>query len=335
MKTMRIELFKHIYFRLPIILRLLITIFIIMIFFGVVIHLIEPEQFPSIFDGIWWAFVTGATVGYGDYVPLTVLGKTTGILLILSGGGLLTFYITTLSAATIKHERNLSKGEIPFKGKNHIIFIGWNERTKQLIEMTTKHNPAIEIVLIDRSLDHLSYQEFSVHFIHGDPSEDITLQHANIATAKYVVISADISKKERQADNDTILTTVTVRGNHKHLPIIAEILSHSQVENALRAGANTTIRSNDFMSLLLYHELFHEDSAQPFETILQLLTHQKFCQTILLEYWIDRPVSDIANNLLKKRHIFLGIIRDEEWKLNPSPDFILKAHDIVLTLSPW
>src|SRR5690625_7001625 len=82
---MSIELFKHIYFRLPIVLRLLITIFIIMIFFGAVIHLIEPEQFPSIFDGIWWAFVTGATVGYGDYVPLTVLGKTTGILLILSG----------------------------------------------------------------------------------------------------------------------------------------------------------------------------------------------------------------------------------------------------------
>src|SRR5690625_7424402 len=97
---MSIELFKHIYFRLPIVLRLLITIFIIMIFFGAVIHLIEPEQFPSIFDGIWWAFVTGATVGYGDYVPLAVLGKRTGILLIVSGGGLLTLYTTTLSSPT-------------------------------------------------------------------------------------------------------------------------------------------------------------------------------------------------------------------------------------------
>jgi len=332
---MSIELFKHIYFRLPIVLRLLITIFIIMIFFGVVIHLIEPEQFPTIFDGIWWAFVTGATVGYGDYVPLTVLGKTTGILLILSGGGLLTFYITTLSAATIKHERNLSKGEIAFKGKNHIIFIGWNERTKQLVEMATKHNPSIEIVLIDRSLHHLSYQEFPVHFIHGDPSEDITLQYANVATAKCVVISADVSKKERQADNDTILTTVTVRGNHKQLPIIAEVLAHSQVENALRAGANTIIRSNDFMSLLFYHELFHEKSAQPFETILQLLAHQQFSQTDLPEQWIDRPVHEIADGLFKKQHIFLGIIRDDMWKINPSPDFILKEDDIVLALSPW
>src|SRR5690625_517400 len=332
---MSIELFKHIYFRLPIVLRLLITIFIIMIFFGAVIHLIEPEQFPSIFDGIWWAFVTGATVGYGDYVPLTVLGKTTGILLILSGGGLLTFYITTLSAATIKHERNLSKGEIAFKGKNHIIFIGWNERTKQLVEMAIKHNPSIDIVLIDRSLHHLSYQEFPVHFIHGDPCEDITLKHANIATAKCVVISADVSKKERQADNDTILTTVTVRGNHKQLPIIAEVLAHSQVENALRAGANTIIRSNDFMSLLFYHELFHEKSAQPFETILQLLAHQQFSQTDLPEQWIDRPVHEIADGFFKKQHIFLGIIRDDIWKINPSPDFILKEDDIVLTLSPW
>src|SRR5699024_8913886 len=110
-----------------------------MIFFGAVIYLIELQQFPSIFHGICWVFVTGSTLGYGHFVLLTILGKTTGILLILSGGGLLTFYITTLSAATIKHERNLSKGEIAFKGKNHIIFIGWNERTKQLVEMAIKH----------------------------------------------------------------------------------------------------------------------------------------------------------------------------------------------------
>lgn len=332
---MSIELFKHIYFRLPTIVRLLITVFIIMLFFGIVIHIVEPNQFPSIFDGVWWAFVTGATVGYGDYVPLTVLGKTFGILLILSGGGLLTFYITTLSAATIKHEHNLSKGKIAFKGNNHIVLIGWNERTKQLVEMAIKHNPHIEIVLIDHTMQHLSYKQIPVHFIHGDASEDTILQFANVATAKCAVISADILKNERQADNNTILTTVAMRGNNKQIPIIAEILSKTQIENALRAGANTIIRSNDFMSLLFYHELFHESSARPFETVLQLLSHQQFSHTALPEHLIHQSVTDVSQDYFKKRHIFLGIIRHEEWKLNPPPDFILEQNDIIVSLSHW
>ncbi len=88
---MNLEVFKHIYFRMPTAVRLLLSIFVLMFLFGLVIHLVEPNQFPSIFDGVWWAFITGATVGYGDYVPLTIPGRIIGILLLLSGGGMLTF----------------------------------------------------------------------------------------------------------------------------------------------------------------------------------------------------------------------------------------------------
>ncbi|HLR67859.1 potassium channel family protein [Virgibacillus alimentarius] len=332
---MSIEFFKNIYFRLPIILRLLITILVIMLFFGIIIRIIEPDEFPTIFEGVWWAFVTGATVGYGDYVPLTVMGKIIGIFLILSGGGLLTFYITTLSAATINHERNLSKGKIEYKGKDHIIFIGWNERTRKLIEMTEKHNPNIDIVLIDRTLKHLPFQKVPVHFIHGNASEDNTLRQAHIETASCVVITADFFTKEHQPDHYTILTTVAIRGNNSQIPIITEIFSTMQIDNALRAGASTILRPNDFMSLLMYHELFHEKEAHPFEAILQLLTHQQFRQTKVPEHLIHKSVRDASFQYFKNRHIFLGIIREEEWKLNPSPDLLLQQNDIVVTLSHW
>lgn len=332
---MSIELFKHIYYRLPVIVRLLITIFIIMLLFGIIIHFIEPSQFPNIFDGAWWAFVTAATVGYGDYVPLTYLGKVIGILLILSGGGLLTYYITAISATSIKHERNLSRGKVSFKGNNHIIFIGWNERTEQLINMAKQHNPHLDIILIDHSMQQLSYKKIPVHFIHGNASDDATLKQANISGAKCVVITADILKKEREADNYTILTTVAIRGNNKHVPIIAEMLSRVQINNALRAGANTIIRSNDFMTLLFYHELFHAKQSKPFETVFQLLEHQQIYHTVLPEQLIQQPASMLAQHCFKKHHIFIGIIREGEWKMNPSPNLPLEKSDTVITLSDW
>ena len=38
-------------------------------------------------EAVWWAFVTVATVGYGDYYPVTFPGRITGILLMVVGVG--------------------------------------------------------------------------------------------------------------------------------------------------------------------------------------------------------------------------------------------------------
>ncbi len=54
-----------------------------------VMHLIEgaaqPDKFGTIPDAMWWAIVTLATVGYGDVIPITPLGKLFGSVVILAG----------------------------------------------------------------------------------------------------------------------------------------------------------------------------------------------------------------------------------------------------------
>ncbi|WP_077327697.1 potassium channel family protein [Virgibacillus siamensis] len=332
---MNIESFKHIYFRIPIIIRLLVSVLLLMLIFGTIISFVEPNEFKTIFDGVWWVVVTGATIGYGDLVPQTVLGRLIGIVLMLTGGGLLTFYITSLSSAAINHEQDLSKGKISYKGKNHIIVIGWNERTRQLVRMIEDKNKAFEIVLIDRTVNNLPYRHFPVHFIHGDPSEDATLIQANIQHAASVIITSDITKKERQADVSTILTTVAIRGNNEYVPINAEILSISQVENAIRAGANTVISSNDFMSTLFYHEIFHQESTRPFETILAMLNSQQFIQKPLPEKLTDCTFQECVMHHMQNRQLLIGIIRDDTWTMNPPAEFKLKKDDRLLVLMSW
>ncbi|MGJ9457470.1 potassium channel family protein [Oceanobacillus sp. CF4.6] len=332
---MYIRFLKQIYYRLPTALKLLVTILFLMAFFGFLIHLAEPVQFPTVFDGIWWAFITGATVGYGDYVPLTPTGRIIAILLILTGGGFLGFYITSLSTATVKHEQNLENGKLPFKGSNHFIFIGWNERTRQLIDIVAEKHPSIRIVLIDRTLHHLSYQEFPVHFINGDATEDSVLEKANVAHADRVLISADITKNERQSDHFTILSTIAVRGNNEKVPIVAEILSKIQIENALRAGATTIIRSNDFMSGLFFHELSHRKTATPFEDIIQILRQQQFSHMTLPKELEDQPFNLVLNEMLKKENLVFGFIREGNYYVHPESEHILMKDDILVSLTRW
>jgi voltage-gated potassium channel len=45
----------------------------------------QPERFGTIPDALWWAIVTLGTIGYGDVVPVTVLGRFLASLTIFAG----------------------------------------------------------------------------------------------------------------------------------------------------------------------------------------------------------------------------------------------------------
>ena len=42
---------------------------------GFLMRWVEPDVFPTVGVGIWWAIVTFCTVGYGDVVPKSPLGR--------------------------------------------------------------------------------------------------------------------------------------------------------------------------------------------------------------------------------------------------------------------
>lgn len=46
---------------------------------------IQPQEFGSIPRSLWWSVVTVATVGYGDVVPLTIIGKIFSGIIIVTG----------------------------------------------------------------------------------------------------------------------------------------------------------------------------------------------------------------------------------------------------------
>jgi len=48
----------------------------------------QPDVFPSIPAAMWWGVATLTTVGYGDVVPVTFLGKVLGSIVALLGIGL-------------------------------------------------------------------------------------------------------------------------------------------------------------------------------------------------------------------------------------------------------
>ena len=78
----------------------LFALFSVVVISGTLMYLAEyhmPQTpFTNIPQGLWWAVVTITTVGYGDMVPATVLGKLIAVLTMISGLTLFALLITVM-----------------------------------------------------------------------------------------------------------------------------------------------------------------------------------------------------------------------------------------------
>ena len=242
----RIRRLHNVYPRVPRLFRLLAIIAILLFLFGLVIHLIEPRTFPSLYDGIWWAIVTVSTVGYGDYSPVTPFGRVIGMLLILSGVGIVTSYFAYLAKMSISTEQQFITGTKEFTGSGHFIIVGWNGRSKRIIQRIHELTHQQSLVLIDDTLQQHPLPRTNIHFIHGKATLDSVLLKANIKEAARVLITADLRQNELQTDMFSVLTLLAIKGLNPQLYCLVEILTEEQKENALRAGADGIIETNKF-----------------------------------------------------------------------------------------
>jgi voltage-gated potassium channel len=62
-------------------------------------HNVQPDKFGTIPQAMWWAIVTLGTVGYGDVVPATPLGKIVSVFAIVVGFAMIALPVAIISTA--------------------------------------------------------------------------------------------------------------------------------------------------------------------------------------------------------------------------------------------
>ncbi len=81
----------------------LLACFIIIVMAGITIASLDPA-IKTPWDGLWWAWVTITTVGYGDIVPVSNIGKVFAGLLMAMGVGLFAMLTASFSAFFMAQE---------------------------------------------------------------------------------------------------------------------------------------------------------------------------------------------------------------------------------------
>lgn len=94
----------------PKIIVFLLSVVLLVVLLGTLMYVVEGQQngFDNIPKSIYWSVVTLTTVGYGDVVPVTALGKLIASVIMIMGYGIIAVPTGIVSADMARHSNKVS-----------------------------------------------------------------------------------------------------------------------------------------------------------------------------------------------------------------------------------
>ena len=121
-------------------------------------HTIQPDKFGTLPQAMWWAIVTLGTVGYGDVVPVTALGKMVSAVAIVVGFAMIALPVAIVSTAFADEVRR----------RDFVVTWGMLARVPLF-----SHLGAAEIADIMRLLRSQTIESAEVLVRRGDPASSM------------------------------------------------------------------------------------------------------------------------------------------------------------------
>ncbi|OEH92128.1 ion transporter [Bacillus solimangrovi] len=243
--------------------------FTLILFSTIMVTFLEPETFPTLFEGFWWVMTTVTTVGYGDYYPVTVLGRSYAVILYLIGIGLIGVLIGKIVEWFADFRKKREEGKMEYRGKNHIVIIGWSKKAKFAVEEIMESSDT-NVVVIDQ-LERAPLLNERVHYIQGNATKELTMKMSNVQHAKAVLIFSDDTIKEPElADGKTLLIASTIESYAPKVHTTVEILDEEHIKNFTHVNVDEFVLSHETISRLSVRSVFMNGVTSIYS---QLMSH--------------------------------------------------------------
>lgn len=213
----------------------------------------------SLFEAFYWAIVTLTTVGYGDVVPTTTPGRVLGMLVMVSGIGLVSTLTGSLASLLVERKAQKRKGLLKVRLVDHIVILSWNSYATRLIRsLSQQGGAALQVALVNElpqdQREELAYEldlEERLHFVFGNPTQKNVVNRAAVEEAQAVFILSQAGLEPKDADQQSIYAALTVRSLAPKTPVFGEVLLAENRERLLRAGVNEILPRGEISCALL------------------------------------------------------------------------------------
>lgn len=329
-------------------LTLITILFGMILVFALVFSLFEKDA--TFADGLWTAYITVTTIGYGDFSAHTPAGRIITVLTSLFGIGCFAVFTGIIVEKALQRRMKKMKGEGTYTGDGHLVIVNvpsYEEIGELLreLDLSPDFREIHRVILTDSLPDgdkeipgRLASKVDG--FIMGLPSTMETLDRANVSKAKACLFMSS-STDSKQDDTNTLTAGLI----EKNWPQVATIISCSRaatLKNLKAFNIDGGINATDLNVGLLVQEL--EDPGV-FEVYSQLSSNLGGSQIYISRTPVGSWEGDISQLIIGQIKLaairldfpveLIGVKRESEEKilLNSGNNLKLIATDRLVYMA--
>ena len=318
--------------------------FFIVLYIVLIIGLVHVEKgnpkanIKNLVDGFWYSIVTLTTVGYGDYFPVTAIGKILGLVVIFSSLGVLGFLIGNFTNIIQNRMEKKKKGFFGTDFSNHFVIIGWDNFAKNVTDQII--NAHCKVAVITNSQNDLEligdlYPDHLLFVLLADYDNMEALTKVNIKDSNSVFVNFP-------DDTKSLIYVINLK-KHYEVKVVVALQTSELKETFQSVGVNHIISKNDITSKMVASYIFEPDVAAFTEDLIE--TSVDVDDFDMSEYkvtevnpYLNYDYMDAFIHLKKEYDcILVGIAKFENKKRilikNPSKGIKIELNDYVLIIS--
>ena len=201
-------------------------------------HKVNPHEFQSITDAIWWSIVTITTVGYGDIYPVSTAGRILASIVMIIGISSIAILTSIFSSSFIdnllqklKYNREAAMEKSVDKLNNHFIVCGFGRVGKIVAKRLMENNK--DFVIIERVENAIQdAQKQGYLTIYGDATDEEILGKAHIDRAQGIALLME-------SDAKNLYSLITAKDENRNIFAVARANTEESVKKFKKLGAKT------------------------------------------------------------------------------------------------
>lgn len=219
---------------------------------------VEGSSINSVTDAIWYSIVTLSTVGYGDYYPVSPMGRAIGLAFVLSSIGLVGVLVSAITESFLNMKEVRKMGLNGTKFTDHVVVVGWNQFAQSVVDNLVGADKAVAIVVEDKNFIDPIYERYGKELVFvlvtGYTNYEV-LKKANIHLAATIFINFEDDTKK-------LVYSLNLK-KHFEEPEHVVVLDSAELIDTFRSvGVTYTLSKNEIASKIVASYIFEPDVAR-------------------------------------------------------------------------
>lgn len=187
-------------------------------------------------DALWWGIVTLSTVGYGDVVPHTLMGRALGAGLMVFQIGFLGYLLSVILGAVTETRLKVLLGSMGADMKGHVVVAGYSAVGKAAVRELMASRQAVAVICESQDEVPLVRElggENEIFGCYGSVNSEEAFKKANVEQCHAVIFTTE-------DDTNNLIGALNVRSLYPHVRVVVSV-RRIELRRTLKAAGVTYI----------------------------------------------------------------------------------------------